>query len=76
MWQAVPVMNLKHHPQSPYKITEEQAYIAVTSGYRWVVALSFNSQQCRTLVIAEGLNSRLTEGDPDAPIFLFNPVDV
>lgn len=33
-------MNLVHHPLSPYQITEEQAYQAVTSGFRWVSALA------------------------------------
>jgi hypothetical protein len=68
-------MNLKHHPLSPYKITEEQAYIAVTSGYRWVPALSPDSQQVRTLVADQGLNCRMGMADPESPIYLFNPID-
>jgi hypothetical protein len=74
MWQAIPAMNLKHHPLSPYKLTEEQAYIAVTSGYHWVPALSPDSKQVRTLVKGNGY-SRLGEADPIFPIYLFNPVD-
>jgi len=67
-------MNLNHDPLSPYKITEEQAYIAVTSGHVWVSALSPQSKEVRTLVVNEGLNYRLSKADPETPIFLFNPL--
>jgi len=74
MWQAVLAMNLEHHPLSPYKITEEQAYYAVTSGYRWVPALAPDSTEVRTLVFNAGLNTRLYEANPDTQIYLFNPL--
>lgn len=67
-------MNLTHHPQSPHTLTEEEAYQAVTSGYRWVSALAPDCEEVRTLVFDGCLNYRLSKANPEARIFIFNPL--
>lgn len=57
-------------------LTEEQQYIALTSGYRWVAGVGPNSEEIRTLVLNEGLNRRLDEANPEAPICQLTPLDI